>query len=174
MLAAWQGHINLCRWLIDDVRVDPHVCNRWGCNAIFKACRMDGQCSTLGMLTYVHDLGVSSDVVNAGGYSPLHKAAIYGRDDVCTFLLEHTTVTRAQMMPGHSRQKPSDMANFNGFPALASKLRHVEDVLFHAPVVWVDPLGQLVETVDETVPGLPIVGVAERDLADSAIETSGP
>jgi ankyrin repeat protein len=53
-----------------------------------QAARMDGARSTLAVLKYVLDQGVDAGAVNASGHSLLHKAAIYGRADVCAYLLE--------------------------------------------------------------------------------------
>ena len=37
MLAAWQGHLELCKWLVARGGPSiPHAKNRWGCNAAFK------------------------------------------------------------------------------------------------------------------------------------------
>jgi ankyrin repeat protein len=37
MLAAWQGHLNVCRWLVaKSGTLVAHAINRWGCNAAFK------------------------------------------------------------------------------------------------------------------------------------------
>ena len=69
--------------------------------------------------------------------STLHKAAIYGRRDVCDFLFERAHCNqRAQFARDLLNQMPSDMARYNGHPHLATRLRHLEDVLWHAPVLW--------------------------------------
>jgi len=155
---------------------------------------MDGANSTLEVLKYVLDLGVDASLVNAARHSLLHKAAIYGRSDVCEYLLEgrlreeeeeedgkessedeskesssndaakFTSIFgtsppllsppriqsrmhrrpkavglplgRAQVLPDLRNQTPSEMARYNGFPALEAYLRHQEDLLWHVPIVW--------------------------------------
>lgn len=154
---------------------------------------MDGTNSTLEVLKYVLDLGVDASLVNAARHSLLHKAAIYGRRDVCEYLLEgrlreeeekeakessedeskessssdaakFTSILgtsspllspprdqstmqrwpkavglplgRAQVLPDLRNQTPSEMARYNGFPALEAYLRHHEDLLWHVPIVW--------------------------------------
>jgi ankyrin repeat protein len=149
---------------------------------------MDGSSSTLEVLKFVLDIGVDASLVNAARHSLLHKAAIYGRRDVCEYLLEgrlceehedakeggDTTTTslsnaafsggyveaavrrrtkmpkavglplgRAHVLPDLRNQTPSEMARYNGFPALAAYLRHHEDLLWHVPIVWQPPLDVL-------------------------------
>ena len=156
MLAVWQGHIEVCRWLVEECFVDPHTVNRWGCNAIFKACRMDGSNSSLDVLKYVHGLGVTCDLINTNGHSPLHKAAIYGREDVCDYLLQHTACSaRVHVLPGVLNEKPSHMAYYNGFHKLAAKLSHVEALLSDAIVVYRAPTDYLWGTHGVGVPPRP-------------------
>jgi hypothetical protein len=101
---------------------------------------MDGSNSSLDVLKYVHGLGVTCDLINTNGHSPLHKAAIYGREDVCDYLLQHTACSaRVHVLPGVLNEKPSHMAYYNGFHKLAAKLSHVEALLSDAIVVYRAP-----------------------------------
>ena len=66
MLAAWQGHMPVCAYLVEcgdrecargdqrgyqgTVNRIPHAVNKWGCNAAFKAARMDGARSSIACL----------------------------------------------------------------------------------------------------------------------------
>ena len=102
-----------------------------GCLGTTRAYPSDGAArGSLAVLEYVHGLGVACGAVNVHGHSPLHKAAIYGQAAVCDYLLERTPCcTRAQVMAGGTNERPSHMADFNGFRALAARLRHVENVL---------------------------------------------
>ena len=144
MLAAWQGHLKLCKWLINEAKATPHQINRWGCNAVFKAARMDGTNSSLDVLKYfIEVLAVDASIINYNGHSVLHKAAIYGREDVCRYLLEHSSMKccneRKHIAPDKLNQSPSDMAKYNGYPQLAGYLRHHEDVLWYIPVLYTGP-----------------------------------
>jgi ankyrin repeat protein len=142
MLAAWQGHLTVCKWLVTHARADPHQINKWGCNAVFKAARMDGAHSSMEMFKYVvGELQVDSQLINGNGHSVLHKAAIYGRKDVVRYLLDNQYCCRTEhVMPDRERQTPSEMARYNGFSELAGVLRHHEDVLWCVPVMWQEPL----------------------------------
>jgi len=141
MLAAWQGHLKLCKWLVSHAKADPHQVNRWGCNAVFKAARMDGSNSSLEVFRYVvADLQVNSELINGNGHSVLHKAAIYGREDIVRYLLESNYCCgQEHVMADKLNQTPSEMARYNGFAELAGILRHHEDVLWCVPVMWQAP-----------------------------------
>lgn len=138
MYAVWQGRMDVVEYLVDLCKVDVHTVNRWGCNALFKAARMDGENSSLSMLTYlIESKGLDERLINKTGHSLLHKAAIYGRHDVIDYLLSGRTRCqgRACVEWDDKRQRPSDMARFNGFPDLAGRLRHLEDVWLWSPVL---------------------------------------
>ena len=99
---------------------------------------MDGAESTLEVLEYVvMKCGVDCGLINENGHSPLHKAAIYGRADVCDFLINRTVCCgREHTSPDKLNQRPSDMALYNGFAELARRLRHHEDIVWLIPTVW--------------------------------------
>lgn len=142
MYAVWQGRMDVVVYLVDFCKVDVHTVNRWGCNALFKAARMDGEASSLSMLAYlIEDQGLDERLINNTGHSLLHKAAIYGRSDVVEYLISGRTRCegRACVEWDDRRQRPSDMARFNGFPDLAGRLRHVEDCWLWSPVLVATP-----------------------------------
>ena len=148
MYAVWQGRMDIVLYLVDTCHVDVHTVNRWGCNALFKAARMDGDESSLDMLVYlIEEKKLDERQINASGHSLLHKAAIYGREDVIDYLVASGKTRcggRECVAWDDRRQRPSDMALFNGWPVLSRKLRHLEDTLLWALVTTPDP--QQVET----------------------------
>lgn len=45
-----------------------------------------------------------------------------------------------QVQPSVLKERPSDAAEYNGYPDLAAKLRHVESLLYLSPTVWTPPM----------------------------------
>ena len=102
---------------------------------------MDGEESHLDMLVYlIEDKRLDERLINNTGHSLLHKAAIYGREDVINYLVSGRTrcAGRECIARDDRRQRPSDMADFNGFPALAKRLRHFEDTWLWALIATPD------------------------------------
>ncbi|CAE7562265.1 Rai14 [Symbiodinium sp. CCMP2456] len=139
MLAAWQGHITCCSILVSR-RADVHHTNSWGCNAMHKASRMDGASSSLEMLEYLTHSRVDAGLVNCNGHNSLHKAGA-----------------------AEDRNAPSALAFAAGFRALAAELRHMEDLLWLTPALYV-PLKEAEDyrTTDESVTDSSSATDAER------------
>eukprot|EP00439_Symbiodinium_sp_Y106_P072229 s458_g13.t1 len=136
MLAAWQGHVPCCSLLVSR-RADVHHTNSWGCNAMHKASRMDGASSSLEMLEYLTHSRVDAGLVNCNGHNSLHKAAQFGSVPAARFLVDAGLRTRAAVTPDRDRNAPSALAFAAGFRALAAELRHMEDLLWLTPALYV-------------------------------------
>jgi len=137
MLAAWMGHVEVCSFLVLEAGADPRHVNNWGCNAWHKACRMDGAASSVDMLRFLQQQEVDPCVVNCNGHSPLHKTALHGATAAAEFMRTETKCCgRGQVAPDLDGMSPSAIAFVGGHFSLASKLRHLEDVLWLAPVVF--------------------------------------
>ncbi|CAE7771868.1 unnamed protein product [Symbiodinium necroappetens] len=136
MLAAWQGHVTCCSLLVSR-RADVHHTNSWGCNAMHKASRMDGASSSLEMLEYLTHSRVDAGLVNCNGHNSLHKAAQFGSVPAARFLLDAGLRTRAAVTPDRDRNAPSALAFAARFRALAAELRHMEDLLWLTPALYV-------------------------------------
>ncbi|CAK9071899.1 unnamed protein product [Durusdinium trenchii] len=138
MLAAWQGHLETCRFLATQ-RADLNHLNSWGCNAMHKAARMDGEHSSLQMLDFLLSNDVKASLANCNGHNALHKAASFGSVEACRFLLLHGLDTRQAMAPDRERNTPSSLAFAAGYHRLAGELRHTEDVLWLTPAIYRAP-----------------------------------
>lgn len=135
MLAAWQGHLDVCRLLVD-AKADAHHLNTSGCNAMHKAARMDGASSSIEMLRFLNDYGVDCCVANNNGHNALHKAAQHGSREAVNWLLKDAgCCCRAAVLPDRDRNSPSALAYAAGHRALASEVRHVEDILWLVPTL---------------------------------------
>eukprot|EP00434_Breviolum_minutum_P006178 symbB.v1.2.005446.t1/scaffold318.1/size313828/9 len=138
MLSAWQGHVECCAFLVQR-RADLHHLNSWGCNAMHKAARMDGQHSSLEMLQFLLSHNVAASRGNCNGHNALHKAAQFGSVSACRLLLDHGLKTRKAMAPDRERNSPSSLAFAAGYHRLAAELRHTEDVLWLVPAIYRAP-----------------------------------
>ncbi|CAE7464402.1 unnamed protein product [Symbiodinium natans] len=108
-----------------------------------KASRMDGASSSLDMLQYLTHSRVDAGLVNCNGHNSLHKAAQFGSLPAARFLLDAGLRTRAAVAPDRDRNAPSALAFAAGFRALASELRHTEDLLWLTPALYVQaPAGE--------------------------------
>ncbi|CAK0873053.1 unnamed protein product [Prorocentrum cordatum] len=142
MLAAWQGHVGVCR-LLALARADVHHLNSWGCNAMHKAARMDGSSSSLEMLKFLHERGCDPQLVNCNGHNALHKAAQHGSSAAVSWLFDEAGCrTRLAVTLDRDRNSPSALAYAAGYRGLASEMRHVEDVLWLAPALFHPPSGK--------------------------------
>ena len=79
-------------------------------------------------------VGVPVAALNSSRHSALHKAATYGQEAACSWLLTEGCATAEAIAPDADGQRPSDIARYNGYEALALKLRHHEDILLLMPV----------------------------------------
>ena len=92
---------------------------------------MDGEHSTTAILDFLGKHGVPSTLRNLQGHAPLHKAALHGATQAVDWLIDGSrgTVTREEVSPDRARMSPSALAAASGHTVLATRLRHVEDVL---------------------------------------------
>ena len=104
---------------------------------------MDGERSSTALLDFLGERGVPSTLRNLQGHAPLHKAALHGATQAVDWLLDDSrgTVTREEVSPDRTRMSPSALAAASGHTVLATRLRHIEDVLWHTPVLWQPPAG---------------------------------
>uniref|UniRef100_A0A7S2H3I5 C2H2-type domain-containing protein n=1 Tax=Octactis speculum TaxID=3111310 RepID=A0A7S2H3I5_9STRA len=121
--AASKSQREVCAWLIHE-GADVSRLNKYGCNAI----QWVAQSGDLGMCRWLMEKGVDVGLVNRNNHSCLHKAAIKNRMEVCRWLLEEVKLTpHIHMAADSDGQRPSTMAQAQGFYDLARYLRSFED-----------------------------------------------
>lgn len=126
-LAAWQGHLDVCRYLVSRGAVPTRV-NSYGCNAAMWAAQGPNTC--VETFEYLHgELGVDVEAVNDNGQGCLHKAAQRGNAAVCRWLLEGAGIRGSAHLEPNLDEKstPSELAAYAGEPLLARYLRKFED-----------------------------------------------
>lgn len=103
--AAWQGHLEVMKVLhAHGCRVDTR--NQFGCNAVLWAAQGLGDISTVEWLETVVGCG-GLIVMNHSGHGLMHKAAQWGRRDLCQWFLQERLFRWLQ-------QQPHDTLNGNG------------------------------------------------------------
>jgi ankyrin repeat protein len=100
-------------------KCDIHRLNVFGCNAS-QWCAMTGNVE---ILQYLVDQGLDCSILNRNGHSALHKAAIKGRVEMCTWLLRPLKLSGGGLNLRHMQKDdegftPMTFASANGHVAL--------------------------------------------------------
>ncbi|CAE7358993.1 ANKRD52 [Symbiodinium natans] len=125
--AVWQGHEDVCSWLVHEARANLHAKNKYGCNASQWA----ALAGSVKMCRWLQHEGLDLKVLNLNGHSALHKAAVKGRWDCCTWLLRQDMddgggLGLEQLGPDRDGNRPSTMARCGGFEDLSRWLQGLE------------------------------------------------
>ncbi|CAN6334847.1 unnamed protein product [Urochloa humidicola] len=81
--AAFQGHLEVCRFLVEESGVDVNCTNAHGMTPVFRAAA-EGEVS---VLQYLLDHGGDPAIPDAMGFTPLHIAAENGHFEAIRLLL---------------------------------------------------------------------------------------
>ncbi len=79
------------------------------------------------MLEWLYAQGLDLHVINYGGHSALHKAALKGHARACRWLIDIAKLGRRHMQPDADGFSPMTFATFNGFPDLDTYLQAIYD-----------------------------------------------
>jgi len=127
-LAAFQGHVEICKYLVIEAKANAHVCNSYGCTAGMWACQ--GPNASVELMQMLQEFQIDMTSLNDNGQGCLHKAAQRGNEDVCKWLVENVTLGKEHFMPNHAeRSPPSQLAYFSGNTELANWLSKLENEL---------------------------------------------
>eukprot|EP01089_Gocevia_fonbrunei_P018200 TRINITY_DN6109_c0_g1_i2.p1 TRINITY_DN6109_c0_g1~~TRINITY_DN6109_c0_g1_i2.p1 ORF type:complete len:566 (-),score=58.06 TRINITY_DN6109_c0_g1_i2:11-1549(-) len=107
LLAASKGHLQICKILLDQKKIDVNICNIDSTSALHYLARISPQgCLELHLLEEVLGMmlrrKVAVDAKNKTGETPLHQAARVGNDDVIGFLYKHNANINEQNKNGET------------------------------------------------------------------------
>ena len=121
--ASWQGHLDVMKFLVA-AGCNPHLKNKYGCNAAMWAVQGDGGVAEC---KYLKSLGVAFNGLNLNGHGTVHKAAQRGKREVAEWLLcEEGTITESQLGRDGEGYSPAGLAAVEGHAALAAWLAEKE------------------------------------------------
>eukprot|EP00516_Mucochytrium_quahogii_P006679 CAMPEP_0203756486 /NCGR_PEP_ID=MMETSP0098-20131031/9765_1 /ASSEMBLY_ACC=CAM_ASM_000208 /TAXON_ID=96639 /ORGANISM=" , Strain NY0313808BC1" /LENGTH=712 /DNA_ID=CAMNT_0050648391 /DNA_START=112 /DNA_END=2247 /DNA_ORIENTATION=- len=108
-LAAWQGRTDICKFLIECCKADPHTVNSYGCNVAMWVSQSPTP-SNLPLCKYFFSLGVDFSLINENGQGCLHKAAQRGNMDLCKWLLTEVNLSIEHFKPNAAEKStPSQL-----------------------------------------------------------------
>lgn len=128
-LAAWQGHFQLCKYLITSANANAHLVNSYGCNLAMWCAQSSSKSPTLLRLCkYLFDeIKVNFSLLNHNGQGCLHKAAQRGNYHLCEWLINHVQLSKVHFQPNASESStPSQLAHFSGHFKLCQYLTQFE------------------------------------------------
>ena len=83
-IAAYQGHLNLCKMLIDKHKVDLHLTDNYGWTALHCSARS----GNYDLVAYFAEMGTDIHLKTNYGSNCLHIAALKGHLKLCKYFLE--------------------------------------------------------------------------------------
>ena len=83
-IAAYQGHLNLCKMLIDKHKVDLHLTDNYGWTALHCSARS----GNYDLVAYFTEMGTDIHLKTNYGSNCLHTAALKGHLKLCKYFLE--------------------------------------------------------------------------------------
>ena len=83
-IAAYQGHLNLCKMLIDKHKVDLHMTDNDGWTALHYSAQ-SGNCE---LVAYFAEMGIDIHLKTNDGGNCLHIAALKGHLNLCKMLID--------------------------------------------------------------------------------------
>ena len=83
-IAALQGHLNLCKMLIDKYKVDLHMTDNEGCTAV----HCSAQSGNYELVAYFVEMGADIHLKTDDGRNCLHIAALQGHLNLCKMLID--------------------------------------------------------------------------------------
>ena len=83
-IAALQGHLNLCKMLIDKHKVDLHITDNEG----WTAAHSSAQSGNYELVAYFVEIGADIHLKTDGGINCLHIAALKGHLNLCKMLID--------------------------------------------------------------------------------------
>ena len=83
-IAALQGHLNLCKMLIDKYKVDLHMTDNEGCTAV----HCSAQSGNYELVAYFVEMGADIHLKTDDGRNCLHIAALEGHLNLCKMLID--------------------------------------------------------------------------------------
>ena len=130
-LAAWQGHVDVCIYLVSK-GANPHKVNSYGCNIamwIAQSSAFDKNAILRLAQFFYGDCHVDFTLLNSNGQGCLHKAAQRGNGILCKWLIEETVLKddKKHFLPNeYEKSTPSQLAGYEGYKDLADYLLLVE------------------------------------------------
>jgi ankyrin repeat protein len=116
--ACWQGHLEVCKWLVYSAGCDFGHTNEFGCNAIQWVAQTDN----LDICRWLSAIGLDLSILNRNGHSALHKAASKGQARVCEWLLNEECLGLQHLRPDQDGNTPAAIARMEGYAELAEAL----------------------------------------------------
>ena len=83
-IAAINGHLNLCKMLIDKYKVDLHMTDNKGCTAV----HLSAQSGNYKLVAYFVEMGAGIHLKTDDGRNCLHIAALNGDLNLCKMLID--------------------------------------------------------------------------------------
>lgn len=140
-LAAWQCHIDVCMYLINDAGASPHTINTYGCNIamwLSQSTTTSKEDDIIKLSTFLYnDCNVNFTSLNSNGQGCLHKAAQRGNTTLCKWLIETTIIASSKhdddknklfFLPNEfEKSTPSQLAKYEGYNDLSNYLLSIEN-----------------------------------------------
>ena len=126
-LAVWQCWLDVCRFLVEEARVDVTQVNSFACGAQHWLGTVPPQRAGLScerllpMASWLLERGVDFAACQRQGHRPLHKAAWGGHLELCMWLRDHCGA--CDDLQDHSGNFAADIAEMGGNHQLAEWLR---------------------------------------------------
>ncbi|KAL7575558.1 hypothetical protein ACA910_020134 [Epithemia clementina (nom. ined.)] len=128
-LAVWRNHLDICKWLIDDLDVDAGQSNVYGCTAIhwlglipLSCLRANEGSDILDLAKWLSQLSnVDVYAKQQQGHSALHKAAWGGHLVLCKYF--HEVHGMYDDSPDEAGNYGADLADMGGHHTVAKYLR---------------------------------------------------
>ena len=86
MLAAYGGHLETTRYLVEIRAADVRRRNKWGCS-VAHFCALRSSLDMTNMIRYLYRRGVDFTAQQSNGHTPIHKACLKGNSETvrCIF-----------------------------------------------------------------------------------------
>ena len=83
-ITAQNGHLNLCKTLIDEYNFDVHIADNKGWTGLHHSAKV----GSYELIIYFNDMGIDIDCKNNLGWNCLHIAALSGNLSLCKILID--------------------------------------------------------------------------------------